>query len=236
MHKKNRANANLAMLEFIAHKLGNLTEDFVFLGGGTTALFITDAAVPDVRPTLDVDCIVDVLSLGHYHKLEKQLVEKRFKKSMSDEIVCRWHYDDIILDVMPTEEKILGFSNRWYKPSIKHAIVHQLTKELYIKSVTAPYFLATKLEAFKTRGKHDFLASHDFEDIITVIDGRNELVDEIAKTDTVLKNYLTENFSNILKDRNFHAALPGLLNYGTLTNARAEIILNRINIIINKES
>ncbi len=29
--------------------------------------------------------------------------------------MCRWHFDDVILDVMPTDEEILTFGNRWYK-------------------------------------------------------------------------------------------------------------------------
>ena len=149
---------------------------------------------PDVRSTLDVDCIVDVLSLTNYQKLEKQLFTKGFKKSFEEDVICRWRYDEIILDIMPTDEKILGFSNRWYKDSIKQAMTHALTNELNIQSVTAPYFLATKLEAFEARGKHDFLASHDFEDIITVIDGRIELMDEITRIDSPLKKYLTGAF------------------------------------------
>jgi hypothetical protein len=34
--------ANIRMLQFMAAKLGDLCEDLVFLGGCTTALFITD--------------------------------------------------------------------------------------------------------------------------------------------------------------------------------------------------
>src|SRR5947199_3909542 len=106
---------NIRMLQFVATKLGELCNQVVFLGGCTTALFITDTATPDVRYTLDVDCIVDVISLNHYYQLEKQLREHGFTRSMHDDVICRWHYDDVILDVMPTEEKILGFGNRWYK-------------------------------------------------------------------------------------------------------------------------
>ena len=59
--------ANLRMLEFVATKLGEIRNDVVFLGGCTTGLFITDPVFPDVRHTLDVDCIVDVISLNQYH-------------------------------------------------------------------------------------------------------------------------------------------------------------------------
>src|ERR1700689_1303079 len=110
--------ANIRMLEFVATKLGAICDDVVFLGGCTTGLFITDSAFPDVRYTLDVDCIVDVISLNQYHKLEKKLTIQGFKKSLSEEVICRWFYDDVTLDVMPTDENILGFGNRWYKRAI----------------------------------------------------------------------------------------------------------------------
>lgn len=55
--------ANSRMLEFVATKLGTLCDEVVFLGGCTTALFMTAPNSPDVRHTLDVDCIVNVISL-----------------------------------------------------------------------------------------------------------------------------------------------------------------------------
>jgi len=106
--KNSRANINLAMLEFAARKLGKLKDKFVFLGGCSTALFITDPVTSDIRETLDVDCIVDVISLAHYHKIKELLTDRGFKKSIDDEVICRWRYDDLILDVMPTDEEILG--------------------------------------------------------------------------------------------------------------------------------
>ena len=62
--KNQRATSNLKMLEFVARKLRALNEEVVFIGGCTTALFINDPLSLDVRPTWDVDCIIDVLSLG----------------------------------------------------------------------------------------------------------------------------------------------------------------------------
>lgn len=222
------SKANLAMLEFVARKLEQLKDEFIFLGGCTTALFITDPASSDVRSTVDVDCIVDVISLNHYHQLGKKLNRIGFKNSLEDAVICRWRYEDVILDVMPIDEGILGFSNRWYATAIKHAIDHQIAKDLLIKSVTAPYFLATKLEAFKQRGKNDFLSSHDFEDIITVIDGRPEIVNEINSTDLELKQHLGKVFTAMLENKQFHSALPGHLNYGPVTQDRARIVVERI--------
>jgi len=49
-----------------------------------------------------------------------------------------------------------------------------------IRVVTAPYFFATKIEAFKDRRRRDFWASHDLEDLIFLIDGRS-IVEEALK-------------------------------------------------------
>ena len=88
-----RLTSNLAMLEFVARKLGHLNNEVVYLGGCATALYINDPLSLDVRPTLDVDCIIDVISLLQYHKFEKELDKMGFKKSMEDDVICRWHYD-----------------------------------------------------------------------------------------------------------------------------------------------
>ncbi|MDO8953884.1 MAG: hypothetical protein Q7V63_03450 [Gammaproteobacteria bacterium] len=236
MLKNSRTQANLAMIEFAARKLGELTEELVFLGGCTTALLINDPAAPDIRTTLDVDCIVDVLSLGQYHQLEKKMNTLGFKRLLGDNIICRWRYDDLILDVMPTNEKILGFGNPWYKEAIKHSITHQIAEDLFIKSVTAPYFLATKFEAFKDRGNGDYLTSHDFEDIIAVIDGRLDLIEEIKTSDAKLKEYLKQMFLKLLADNNFSAVLPGHLNYGPSSQARANMVLKRMEQMVDNIS
>ena len=225
------AVAQVAMIKCVARQLGDLREEFVFLGGCSAALFITDPASPDVRSTIDVDCIVDVLSLSAYYQIEEKLTQRGFQKSPNDNVICRWHYDDLILDVMPTEEKILGFSNRWYKEAIANFTIHQLDEDIVIRSVTAPYFLGTKLEAFKARGRSDFIDSHDFEDIIAVIDGRIELIEEVKSTSSTLRTYLSDIFSKMLLNDDFHTALPGHLNYGTVTRDRAQIVLQRIKAI-----
>ena len=97
------------MLEIVARKLGQLNNDVVYVGGCTTALFINDPLALDVRPTDDVDCIVDVVSRLEYYKFADALNKLGFKQSMEDSVICRWRYDGIMLDVMPTDQTILGF-------------------------------------------------------------------------------------------------------------------------------
>lgn len=226
--------ANIRMLQFVVNKLGALCDEVVFVGGCTTALFLTDPEVPDVRYTLDVDCIVDVLSLSQYYKLEKKLISHGFKKCVSEGVICRWFYDDAILDVMPTNKEILGFGNSWYKKAIKNAILYHLPDGVPINLVSAPYFIATKLEAFKSRGKMDFYASHDFEDIVSVLDGRLEIVDEINQSEKSLKDYLVKNFSEIMNSRSFRGAIPGhFIQYGNLAQERTMFLEQKISEIID---
>ncbi len=230
MLNKSRGTANLKMLEFIARKLGKLNERIVYLGGCTTALFITDPLSLDVRPTNDVDCIVDVISLNQYYKLGKELKEVGFKESK--DITCRWQLKELILDVMPTDEEILGFSNYWYKEALQHANSHHIADDLIIKVITSPYFLATKIEAFKDRGNSDFLTSHDFEDIITIIAGRKEVVEETLLASDELKAYLKQTFIEMLNNDQFEQTLPGHLNDGPATLQRVQVVKNRIKQII----
>lgn len=176
----------------------------------------------------DQPWMLTALSLNDDYQLEAKLQERGFRKSLQDEIICRWRYDELILDVMPTDETILGFSNRWYKAAIEHAITYQLTENMNIRTVTAPYFLATKLAAFQSRGQGDFMMSHDFEDIIAVIDGSAELVDEVRNTNPILRGYLVDVFSKIMMKNDFQAILPGFLNYGVVTYDRTQLVLKRI--------
>ncbi|MDF1684876.1 MAG: hypothetical protein P1U36_09525 [Legionellaceae bacterium] len=227
-NKNKRATSNLRMLEFVARKLGELNNEVVYLGGCTTALFINDPLSLDVRPTLDVDCIIDVISLSKYYQFEEKLIEKGFHRSINSDVTCRWHFGELILDVMPTDEKILGWGNHWYKEAIEHAVDHEISEDLSIKSVTAPYFLATKIEAFKSRGNNDFLASHDFEDIITVIAGCVDIGDEVLASSHELKSHLKKVFNELLENSQFIQSLPGHVSDGPVTMQRVQIVMDRI--------
>lgn len=130
--------------------------------------------------------------------------------------------------VMPTDEAILTFGNRWYKEAIIEPISHQLAENLIVKSVTAPYFLATKIEAFNGRGKKDFLASHDFEDIINVISGRKEIAEEVSMANQTLRKHLKKFFAKIIKNDEFLTALPAHIHEGPATEQRLETVINRI--------
>jgi hypothetical protein len=201
----------------------------VFVGGSTTALLITDKAAPDVRPTYDVDAIAEISSYAAYANFSERLRKCGFAEDAGEGApLCRWRQKSTILDVMPLDEKILGFSNRWYKPAMDSALVHELEPHLRLRVVTGIYFCATKLEAFAGRGKFDYQASHDLEDLIGVADGRAELVDEIVAGPKDVRAYIATEITKLLATPAFVDALPGYLLPDQASQARLSILLKRL--------
>lgn len=222
-------NPNLELLTLAVEQLEDLTDVMVFLGGCATGLLITDPAAPPIRMTRDVDAIVQVLSLGDYHQLEQQLRIRGFREdNRTDAPICRWISGELVLDIMPTDPKILGFGNRWYAAASEHANAIQLSSGKYIRIVSAPYFLVTKLEAFDGRGYGDYLMSHDIEDIIAVLDGRPTIVAEVKSASLVLANELATRFSHLLQDRQFIEAISGHMPTDIVSQERVPLILTTI--------
>ena len=199
----------------------------MFVGGSAAGLLINDPAIPNIRPTLDIDVIVEIATRGDYYRLQQRLREKGFSEAMGETVLCRFRHGPIILDVMPTDPTILGFANRWYADAAHNA---QLLKidEVKLRVVTSAYFLATKLEAFHGRGNHDFMLSHDMEDIIAVLDGRLEIVEEISESDEGVQTYLEKEFTILLNDEDFLDALSGHLPGDTASQLRLPMLIERI--------
>jgi len=80
-----------------------------------TGLLITDEAAAAPRATLDVDAIAEITSYAEYAAFGERLRKLGFAEDTSEDApLCRWVHLGTILDVMPLDEEILGFSNRWY--------------------------------------------------------------------------------------------------------------------------
>ena len=219
---------NLLQLEKVASALDHLLPKVTFVGGCTTALLVDKAAYFGVRETDDVDVIVDVVSQIEYHKFGKALRKLGFREDV-DGPICRWLLDSntatLKLDVMPMDEKVLGFSNRWYMAAIREATEIALTNGIIIRVVNPAYFLATKFEAFAGRGNGDYF-SHDLEDIVFVLENRNRIIVELMDCSEELKNYFSQQAAMLLND-NFLNVLPGLLN--NTESARA--VENSLNVM-----
>lgn len=225
---------NLPFLILMTQALGDLCESLVFVGGCATGLLLTTPRAQAIRATQDVDVVVHVVSIADYHAMEKAVESRGFKHDLSpDAPICRWVLQGVALDLMPSEPGILGFHNRWYPLAVKSATKVTLPNKREIRLITAPVFVATKFEAFHGRGGNDFLASHDLEDIITVIDGRPELLQEIEQADGELRCYIADKIKALLEDHNFLTALPGHLPGDAASQARLPELVRRMREIEN---
>ena len=219
---------NRQILEAAAKVLEPMLDEVVFVGGCVTGLLITDPAAEKVRPTTDVDVITEVSSYGEYGKLSERLREIGLVHDNSDgSPTCRWRYQALVIDVMPTDEKILGFASRWYTPAIASAQYVQLG-DTELQIIKPEYFVATKIEAFHGRGMGDYIGSHDLEDLMSVVDGRPELVDEIAGSAKDVRTHIATEIRGFLNSSAFRDALPGYLPPDDGSQARRAQLLERL--------
>ena len=119
---------------------------------------------------------------AQFHRIEARIATRGFAREMDSEVICRWVHRDsgVLFDLMPVDAGVLGFSNRWYPYTVETAEPVELADGVSIRVASAVAFVATKLEAFADRGAGDILASHDLEDVLNIVDGREELAQELA--------------------------------------------------------
>ncbi|MBU1001708.1 MAG: hypothetical protein KKE73_04225 [Proteobacteria bacterium] len=219
----------------VAVLLGDLADEVVFVGGAAAGLLINDPAIPDVRPTLDIDVLVEVSTRGDYYRLQERLRDKGFNEAVGETVICRFKHGPIILDVMPTDPAILGFTNIWYEDAARNSKALAIGG-VRLRVVTPAYFLATKLEAFRGRGKGDYALSHDMEDIIAVIDGCLDIVEEVEGAHEGVRGYLANQFAMLLADNDFQDALSGHLPGDAASQQRRPILIERMAKIARRPS
>jgi hypothetical protein len=199
----------------------------VFVGGAIRGLLITDSAADAERPTDDIDVVVEIASLPDYHRLGAELRSFGFREdSTQGAPMCRWVVENVRVDVMPTDEHVLRFSNRWYVPAIGHALELE-ADGLRLRIIDAPHFCATKLEAYSDRGGGDFL-HHDLEDVMAVIAGRVELRGEVAASGIEVRRFVAHKLQELLATGAFLDALPGHLQGDEMSQDRLPLLLDRL--------
>lgn len=205
---------NIERLQDVAEALDELNERVVYVGGSVAQLYVDDEAAEEARPTMDVDCVVELYSHQEYEEFCELLRKKKFEENSDNGApICRWLYKGEMVDVMPTDEKFLGFTNKWYQPGIQRKVDYTLPNGRVIQILPALFFLATKIEAINSRAGEDLRTSHDFEDVVYVLNYCGDIVERFKKeANATLKAFLRAESRKFLNRNNIQeeieCALP----------------------------
>lgn len=228
----NNHQVNLDRIVRVFKALGSLGHEVVFVGGATVALYATDPAAEEVRPTTDVDIVVETNTYAEYAALETRLRANGFSNDMDSGVICRYILHGLVVDVMPLAENILGFSNRWYPEGFKSAISCSIREDITIRIFTVPYFIASKLEAFAERSEGDGRTSQDFEDIVYVLNNRVEIWEEFSEAPVNVRAYLRQKFAGLLDNPHIAEWMSGHLEY-PFADEQASRILKQMRIFVS---
>ncbi|MEO7264369.1 MAG: nucleotidyl transferase AbiEii/AbiGii toxin family protein [Ferruginibacter sp.] len=205
---------NILRIKVVNNALGVLKDKVVFVGGATISLY-PDRQVFEVRATDDVDVIIEILNYSDRADLEEQLRTIGFEHDIESPVVCRYKIQGIIVDIMPTDDISIGFKNKWYPQGFKKAVNYLIDETNSVKILSAPYFIATKLEAYKGRGNDDGRTSPDFEDIIYVLENRNSIWQEMDQLEGEIKAYLKLEFSQLLNNQHIQEWIDSHVERGS---------------------
>lgn len=172
-----------------------------------------------------MDAIVEA-GCAAFHQLENELAERGFAREMTSEVICRWVHREsgLLLDLMPVDDTLLGFTNSWNAYAVQSAESVEIAEGVRIRLPSAVAFVATKLEAFAIRGKGDILASHDLEDVLNVVNGREQLAEEMAGAPASLRAFVARTIAGLPAQPDFMNVLPGLI----AESERAGVVLARL--------
>lgn len=207
------SHTNITRIKAVYNAFEELRDEVVFVGGATVSLY-ADREVVEPRPTDDIDVIIEIISYGERAAMEEKLRAKGFAHDVESGIICRYIVQGIIVDIMPTDDASIGFKNRWYPEGFKAAMTYEIDERHVIRILPAPYFIATKMEAFNDRGG-DGRTSQDFEDIVFVLEQRSSIWEELRQSEPILNAFLKEEFSKLLSHPSFFEWVDGHVERGS---------------------
>lgn len=217
---------NIKVIEKVANALGDLNADVIYVGGAIVSFYITDMGADQPRPTKDIDISVQISTYSEMDRLREQLATKGIHPASDQNVMYRFQFEDILIDFIPFEETPLGPTNSWLKPGFPLAYEVKAVGQT-IKILPVSYFLATKFEAFKSRGNNDPFMSHDFEDIIYVLDNNIEVVEHIKNADDNLIKFMKEMADFILNHPSKNDIISGHINPFT-SNERTPMVIDKL--------
>src|SRR5687768_17587948 len=94
---------NSTRIRAVAQALAPLEQKVVFVGGATVCLYINPEVASEVRPTDDVDVVVELATYGSFAALEDRLRAIGFTNDHAANVICRYKIQGITVDIMPTD-------------------------------------------------------------------------------------------------------------------------------------
>jgi hypothetical protein len=224
---------NLVRIKVVADALKGILEKTVFVGGSIIDLYTDDPSQGEIRPTDDIDVAIEIINSASYPEIENKLRAIGFKNDIYSGVICRFRYHDIVVDIIPDDENILGFTNTWYKLGIQKSIDFELEIGFKIKIFPIDIFLASKLEAlFSNRHGEDYRQNSDFEDIIFLFDNRINIKRDIENAENVVLMFLKSSLEALLKRRFINEEISTHLEFENRVS-RLNKLLSLWNEIIN---
>ncbi len=211
---------NLGALRAVADRLDQLGLSYAFVGGSIVSFLVDHPELSPARPTDDVDVILEVVTSERYSNVEARLRNLGFAHDTHENApLCRWTLRGLTVDIMPTEGAGLGLNTAWFPEALATATEREIA-HTRLRLISPVAFLATKYVAFSDRGDGDFYASHDLEDFITVIDGRENIAAEVNAAPAALRGYVITSVRSLSENPAFQEALPGHLPGDTASQGR----------------
>jgi len=210
----------------VVSKLQSLALRHVLIGGGSLR-FVVDARYrATARPTLDIDFAVEVDSLIAYSKLEDQLRKLGFQHDMRPGAPrCRWLVEGIEVDILPSSPDAAEFGSQWFGIALDMSIPHQLKEGLFVNVISATCLMATKLDAFFSRGSNDYYGSRDIEDVVVLLEECSGLLAELESAPKALRKRVANGLRRLLDTPAFLEALPGHLSPESPPQTQARVLL-----------
>jgi hypothetical protein len=217
------------MLRRVAVALRALEVPIVFVGGATVALYLDEYAASQMRVTLDVDCIVPTSTLAEHHELEAKLRKLGFRHCLDDDApICRWTFEELLVDVMPFDPSVFGFGSRFTRLGFDRAEDREVVPGLRIRTLPPRYLFASKAEAFQARGAKDPYESKDLEDLVCLLDGAPGIVEAIESEDDELRQHVAAWAAEFSNDTRMSDLVTGLITRGPLLDQRVERVVERL--------
>lgn len=219
----------LELLEQVAAWLEEAGIVVVFTGGTTVPLYLDAIAASEYRQTRDVDCIVDSGTYAAYTKLLTRLRAAGFSDSQEDGApICRFERDGILVDVMPVNPDVLGFTNRWYPDAWRTRTELRLPSGRAVPVFRLEYLLASKISAYESRGGGDPFLSHDFEDVVTLLDGSPGALDSVSGAEEDVRTFVCDWLRQLAGRSDAYDLLAAHVSRASGGHDRAEVLLARL--------